>query len=385
MRDVSIIGIGQIPVGEHWAKSLRDIGSEAVKCAMDDARIDRVDALFVANMLAGELCGQQQVGALIAEHSGLGSVEAYRIEAACGSGGVAMRAGHLAVASGAMDFVVVAGAEKMTDRPANEVTAALASAADADFEASMGLSFVAINALAMRRYMHEYRVGHEVFAPFVVNAHGNAVNNPNAMFRFPVTEQEFVGAKMIADPVNLLDSSPVCDGAAALVLCPSTVARGLCDRPVKVLSTAVATDSVALHDRRELLVFQAATDSARRAYEAAQVGPKDIDLFEVHDAFTITAVLSLEACGFADRGRGFRLGLDGEIGLEGTLPISTFGGLKARGHPVGATGVYQIAEVALQLRGTAGKNQVSSPRVGMAQNLGGSAATVATTLLAAPD
>jgi acetyl-CoA C-acetyltransferase len=284
-----------------------------------------------------------------------------------------------------MDFVVVAGAEKMTDRPADEVTAGLASAADADFEASVGLSFVAINALMMRRYMHEYRVGHEAFAPFVVNAHGNAAGNPNAMFRFPVTEQEFLAAKMIADPVNLLDSSPVCDGAAAVVLCPSTMARQLCDRPVRVLATAVATDSVALHDRREPLAFEAATDSARRAYEAARVGPKDIDLFEVHDAFSITAVLSLEACGFADRGQGYRLGLEGEIRLEGRLPISTCGGLKARGHPVGATGVYQIAEVAHQLRGTAGKNQVPSPRFGMAQNLGGSAATVATTLLGAPE
>jgi acetyl-CoA C-acetyltransferase len=385
MRDVSIVGIGQVPVGEHWAKSLRDIGAEAVRSALGDAGVDRVDGLYVANMLAGELSGQQQVGVLIAEHSGLRGVEAYRIEAACGSGGVAMRAGHLAVASGAMDVVVVAGAEKMTDRPADEVTAGLASAADADFEASMGLSFVAINALMMRRYMHEYRVGHEAFAPFVVNAHGNAVGNPNAMFRFPISEQEFLAAKMIADPVNLLDSSPVCDGAAAVVLCPSTMARQLCDRPVRVLATAVATDSVALHDRREPLAFQAATDSARRVYEAARVGPKDIDLFEVHDAFSITAVLSLEACGFADRGQGFRLGLDGEIGLEGRLPISTFGGLKARGHPVGATGIYQIAEVAHQLRGTAGKNQVSNPRFGMAQNLGGSAATVATTLLGAPE
>ena len=385
MREVSIIGIGQVKVGEHWEKSLRQLGAEAIRAAMADAKVEQMDALYVGNMLSGELNGQQQLGALLAEQAGSAGVEAYRIEAACGSGGAAIRAGTAAVASGQADIVVVAGVEKMTDRPPRDVTAALASAADADFEAYAGLSFVSLNALLMRRYMHEYHVEHEAFAPFVVNAHRNAVNNPYAMFRFPVSVEDFAAAKMIADPVNLLDSSPVCDGAAALVLCTTDLAKSFTDAPVGVRATAIATDTLALHDRANPLAFEAAAASAAQAYRQAEAGPQDISLFEVHDAFSITAVLALEACGFAERGRGYRLGVEGEIALGGRVPISTQGGLKARGHPVGATGVYQLAEVAHQLRGTAGDNQIHNPRLGMAQSIGGSAATASTTILQAPD
>jgi len=258
-------------------------------------------------------------------------------------------------------------------------------AADGDFEAENGLSFVALNALLMRRYMHEYGVHHEEFAPFAINAHRNAVNNPYAMFPFAVTADDFKKAKMIADPVNLLDSSPVCDGAAAVVLCPMDVARRLADHTVRIRASAIATDSIALHDRRDLLGLEGAALSAHKAYSQAGLGPQDMDLFEVHDAFTIMSALSLEAAGFAERGQGVRLGLDGEIGIDGRIPITTMGGLKARGHPVGATGVYQIAEVVTQLRGQAGKNQVPDARVGMAQNIGGSGATVITTILEAID
>jgi acetyl-CoA C-acetyltransferase len=263
------------------------------------------------------------------------------------------------------------------------VTQGLASAADADFEAEMGLSFVSINALLMRRYMHEYGVPHAAFAPFVVNAHHNACHNPCAMFRFPVSPEEFARAKMVADPVNLLDSSPLCDGAAALVLCASDseYCRG---RPaVRIRACTVATDAIAVHDRPDPLAFDGVALSAARAYEQARLGPADINLFEVHDAFSIVTVLSLEACGFAPRGRGVELGARGDIRLDGRLPLSTMGGLKARGHPVGATGVYQAVEVVLQLRGQAGKNQVKDARIGMAQSIGGSGATVVTTILEA--
>jgi acetyl-CoA C-acetyltransferase len=188
---------------------------------------------------------------------------------------------------------------------------------------------------------------------------------------------------MIADPVNLLDSSPVCDGAAAVVLCPTALARQFTARPVRIRASAAATDSIALHDRRDLLGLEGAALSATKAYGQAKVTPKDIDLFELHDAFTIMSVLSLEACGFAERGRGVRLGTDGDIAIGGQIPISTMGGLKARGHPVGATGIYQVIEVALQLREQAGANQVRDARLGMAQNIGGSGATVVTTILEA--
>ena len=383
MRDVSIIGIGQTPVGEHWEKSLKDLAAEAVLAAINDAQVEHVDALYVGNMCSGTLNGQEHLGALISDWVGLRGVEAFKIEAACGSGAAALRLGYVAVAGELADFVVVAGVEKMTDRPSEQVTAALAMASDADFEAQNGLSFVALNALLMRRYMHEYGVPHGDFAPFAINAHKNAVGNPFALFPHAVTAEDFRAAKMIADPVNLLDSSPVCDGAAAVVLCPTTLARSFNARPVRIRASSSATDSIALHDRRDLLGLEAAGLSATKAYSQAKVTPRDIDLFELHDAFTIMSVLSLEACGFAERGRGVRLGAEGDIALGGRIPITTMGGLKARGHPVGATGIYQVIEVALQLREQAGANQVRDARLGMAQNIGGSGATVVTTILEA--
>jgi acetyl-CoA C-acetyltransferase len=388
MRDVSIVGIGQTAVGEHWDKSIRDLAGEAVDAAIRDAqveKVEKVDALYVGNMLSGVLSGQENLGAMIADWVGLHGVEAVKVEAACGSGAAAFRLGYIAVAGELADVVVVAGVEKMTDRPSPEVTAGLAMASDADYEAQNGLSFVALNALLMRRYMHEYGVEHRDFAPFSINAHKNAVANPNALFPHAITMDDFCSAKMIADPVNLLDSSPVCDGAAAVVLCSTETARSLGKRSVRVRASASATDTIALHDRRDLLGLEAAALSSAKAYRQAKVKPGDIDLFELHDAFTIMSVLSLEASGFAERGRGVHLANDGDIAIGGQIPISTMGGLKARGHPVGATGIYQIIELALQLRGQAGVCQVSDARLGMAQNIGGSGATVVTTILEAAD
>ena len=218
-------------------------------------------------------------------------------------------------------------------------------------------------------------------APFAINAHANAVNNPNAMFRSPISAKQFADAKPIADPINLLDSSPIADGAACVILAPTAMAREFTDKPVRVRASAVATDTVAVHDRRDPLYLEGGAISAQKAYAQAGIGPWDLDLFEVHDAFTIMSALSLEAAGFAPRGKGVRLGLDGDIGIGGRLPITTMGGLKARGHPVGATGMYQIVEVVQQLRGEAGMNQVRNATLGMAQNIGGSGATVVTTIL----
>ena len=385
MRDVSIIGLGQTPVGGHWEKSLKVLAGDAIQAAIKDAQVERVDALYVGNMCSGTLNGQEHLGALISDWVGLRGVEAVKVEAACGSGAAALRLGYVAVAGELADFVVVAGVEKMTDRPGEQVTAALAMASDGDFEAQNGLSFVALNALLMRRYMHEFGVSHRDFAPFAINAHKNAIGNPYALFPHAVTVEDFCAAKMIADPVNLLDSSPVCDGAAAVVLCPTEIARQFTARPVRIRASSAATDTIALHDRRDLLGLEGAALSASKAYSQAKVTPKDIDLFELHDAFTIMSVLSLEACGFAERGRGVRLGTQGDIAIGGQVPVTTMGGLKARGHPVGATGIYQVIEVALQLREQAGANQVRDARLGMAQNIGGSGATVVTTILEAAD
>ncbi len=381
MRDVSIIGIGQTPVGEHWERSLRHLAYDALAAAMKDAGLETVDALFVGNMLSGEISQQSHLGALIADFSGLRGVEAVKVEAACASGAASVRAGYMAVASGIHDVVVCVGIEKMTDDVGSRLTTALAQAADTEYEGTHGISFVALNALLMRRYMYEYGVRHEDFAGFAINSHANAVGNPNAMFRKPITPEAFKKAAMIADPINLLDSSPMADGAAAVVLCATDRAREFSDKAVRITGSAVATDSLSLHDRRDPTWLMASEISARRAYMQAGVGPQDIDLFEVHDAFTVMAALSLEATGFAERGKGWQLASNGDIRPDGRIPISTMGGLKARGHPVGATGVYQIVEAAQQLRGEAGSCQISNARIAMAQNIGGSGATIITHIL----
>jgi acetyl-CoA C-acetyltransferase len=381
MRDVAIIGIGQTKVGEHWDTGLRHLALHALQAAIADAGVSRVDALYVGNMLSGELAGQEHLGALVADFAGLRGIEAFKIEAACGSGAGALRLGYVAVAGGMADVVLVVGVEKMTDTLGPETTSALAMAADADYEASQGLSFVAINALLMRRYMYEHGYEKEDFAPFSINAHANAVHNPYAMFRSQISEAAYNRARMIADPINLMDSSPIGDGAAAVVLAPADWTQHFTSVPVRVAASAVGTDTVALHDRHDPLVLEGATISAHRAYTQAEIGPADIDFFELHDAFSIMSALSLEAAGFAARGDGLRLALEGEIGLQGRIPITTMGGLKARGHPVGATGVYQIVEAVQQLRGQAGANQIEDARLGMAQNIGGSGATVVTHIL----
>jgi acetyl-CoA C-acetyltransferase len=384
MRDVSIIGIGQTAVAEHWDKSLRHLAADAVLAAMQDADIERSDALYAGNMLSGEIAGQAHLGALIADFCGLRGIEAFKIEAACASGAAAVRMGYIAVAGGMADTVIVAGVEKMTDETGDVVTSGLAMAADGDYELPHGLSFVAINALLMRRYMHEFGVQREDFGNFAIVAHQNAVNNPNARFRSPLPPERFVSAPMICEPISLMDSSPIADGAAAVVLCATELARKP-SRAVRIRASSVATDCLSLHDRFDPLVLQAVEQSAGKAYEQAGVSPQDISFLEYHDAFTIMAALSLEASGFAPRGRGTHLAREGAIALDGRIPVATMGGLKGRGHPVGATGVYQIVEAVLQLRGECGANQLPSPRLGMTQNIGGSGATVVTHILEAPE
>ncbi len=381
MRDVAIIGVGQTKVGEHWDVSLRHLALEALQAALADAGVAQADALYVGNMLSGELTGQENLGALITDFAGLRGIEAFKVEAGCASGAAAMRMGYVAVASGLANVVVVVGVEKMTDALGPDVTAGVAMSTDADYEASQGISLVAANALLMRRYMHEFGYSHADFAPFAVNAHRNGKNNPHAMFRFPLKAERFATAPMICDPINLMDSSPTCDGAAAVVLASGDSARAFSTSPVHVAASAAGTDTLAVHDRRDPLVLDGAVLSTHRAYAQAGIEPQSIDLFELHDGFGILSTLSLEAAGFAERGEGLRLALEGEIGIEGRVPISTMGGLKARGHPGGATGVYQIVEVVQQLRGLAGDNQVTNARIGMAQSIGGTGATVITHIL----
>jgi acetyl-CoA C-acetyltransferase len=379
MRKVAILGIGQTKIDEHWNKSLRELGGEAAFLAMQDAGMETVDALYVGNMLSSMVSGQNQLGTFFSDWIGLWKQEAVKIEAACGSGAAALRSALMAVASGEIDSALVVGVEKMTDKAGRDVTAALATAADADYEVEQGVSFVGLNALVMRRYMHEFGWKHEDFAPFSINAHANAMHNPYARLHEKVTVEKFERSSMIATPINLLDASPVGDGAAAVIIVP---AEKVSRKPrVVIAASAAATDSIAVHSRRDPMFLQAAYASSKRAYEMAGIKPDDIDLFELHDAFTIMAALSLEASGFAERGQGVRLGLENAISPQGRLPVCTRGGLKARGHPVGATGMYQIVEVVQQLRGECGKTQVDGAKIGMAQNIGGSGATILTHVL----
>lgn len=384
MREVAVLGIGQTKVEEQWDLSLRELAGEAVLSALADAGVNAAEGIFVGNMMSGAANHQQHLGTYIADWVGLRHAEALHIEAACGSGAAAFRSALMAVASGVLDIAVAVGVEKMTDSPSNEVTAELATASDADWEASQGISFVALNALIMRRYMHEYGWQREHFAPFSINAHANGAHNPFARFQEPISETAYKKAPVVADPINILDASPMGDGAAAAILVPASMLhRGPGRRIIKVVGSAAATDTIAVHSRREPLWLSASERSARQAYSQAGIEPADIDLFEAHDAFTIMAALSLEASGFADRGQGPRLALEGEIKPAGRIPIATRGGLKARGHPVGATGMYQIVEVVTQLRCQAGGSQVEDAMVGMAQNIGGSGSNIITHILRA--
>lgn len=380
MREVAIMGVGQTQVREHWDMSVRDLAVAAGRGSMADAGIDRVDAIYVGNMTSGSLNQQRQLGALVADYLGQWGVEAVKLEAACGSAGSAMRQGIIAVASGSVEKVLVIGVEKMTESSSKDITAALTGAADADYEVVHGVSFVSLNALVMRRYMHEYGYEHNDFAPFALNAHANGAKNPNALFRKAISRDAYEKGRMVAEPVSLFDASPIGDGAAALLLVPAEKAPDA----VRVAGSASTTDTLGIHDRENPIWLKAAQQSSAKAYGQAGVWPEDIDLFELHDAFSIMAALSLEAAGFADRGQGVRLAQEGEILPGGRIPIATMGGLKARGHPVGATGLYQLAEATLQLRGDAGKAQIEGARLAMTQNIGGSGATVVTHILSRP-
>lgn len=381
MQEVAIIGLGRTPVGEHWGSSLRMLAAEAVEKALDSAGIVAVDALYLGNAYGGTTSSQTHLGALVADYCGLGSVEAYTCEAAEASGAAALRTAYLAVASGAVETALVVGVEKSTDSVGAMRVQARSTSLDADFEASHGATQTAMAAMLMRRYMYEYGLTLGAFEGFSINAHDNGARSEYAMFRNIIKPGRFAQAPLIADPVNLFDGAPDADGAAALVLTSAQRAADMIPNPVRVAASAVATDTLALHDRQDFLYLNAAHISAYKAYRQAGLTPPDIDLFELHDAFTVLSALTLEAAGFAERGEGWKPAQDGTIRLTGALPISTFGGLKSRGNPAGAAGVYQAVEACLQLRGEAGMNQVPEARIAMIQNLGGIGSTAITHIL----
>jgi acetyl-CoA C-acetyltransferase len=379
MTEVIIAGLGQTSVGEHWDVGLRDLAYYAIDAAIKDAGGLHPQSLFVGNMLAPNLSKQAHLGALLADFAGLTGIEAVTIEAAGASGGAALRQGYLAVKSGLVDTALVVGVEKFTDVVGAGVEEALATAADSDFESVQGLTPSAQAELIMKRYMHEYEVPSDGFAGFALTAHANGTGNPNAMFQKAIKPETYTKA---GEPPNMFDAAPPADGAAALVLTRRDLLPSNWPHPlVKVAGSATASDTLALHDRKDLLYFEAAQLSAGRAMKQADIILEQIDLFEYHDAFSIYAALSLESVGFAIRGQGWKLAAEGQIALNGRIPCATMGGLKARGFPGGATGVYQAVEAATQLRGQAEANQVPNAKVAIIQSLGGPASTAVTHVL----
>jgi acetyl-CoA C-acetyltransferase len=382
MTEVVIAGIGQTQVGEFWDVSLRSLAVRAILAAIKDAGGLRPQALYAGNMLAANLSRQAHVGTLLADFSGLAGIEAETLEAAGASGAAALRQGYLAVASGLVDVALVVGVEKYTDLIGPGIEAALATTTDSDFEAIQGLTPAAQAALLTRRYQHEFDVPPDGLAGFALTAHAHGVGNPNAMYRKAISLDAYQKAEMVSDPLNLFDIAPNADGAAALVLTRADLLpKDLPHPAVRIAASASVSDTLALHNRPEPLWFAAAQASVEQALRKAGIDRQQISLFEYYDAYSIYAALSLEAAGFAPRGQGWKLAAEGAIGLQGKIPCATMGGLKARGNPGGATGVYQAVEAALQLRRQAGPNQIAEARYALLQSLGGPASTAVTHVL----
>lgn len=372
MRDVAVIGVGMTKWGELWEKSLRTIFVETTLLALDDAGVDHIDSMYVGSMSSGLFIGQEHLASLLADYLGQTPIPSARVETACASGGLALRLGFMEVASGMNDVVLVSGVEKMTDVSGYEATYALGSAADQEYEGYQGMTFPGLYALIARAHMEKYGTTREQLALVAVKNHHNGAKNPLAQFQFEITVDSVLNSVLVADPLRILDCSPITDGAAAVVLCPLEMARELKKPVIKIIGSGHATDFIALSSRQDITWLEATYQAAKQAYAMADKKPKDIDLIEVHDCFTIAEICVLEALGIVERGEGGKAVEDEITFLEGKIPVNTSGGLKAKGHPVGATGVAQVVEIVEQLRQKAGPRQVKGARVGMTQNMGGS-------------
>lgn len=377
MRDVAIIGVGHTKFGELWERSFRELISEAGLGAIEDSNIGGADleAMFVGNMSSGLFVQQEHIAALISDSMGLNPIPCTRVEAACASGGLALRQGIMAVASGYHDVVVSAGVEKMTD--VVDATPAIATASDQEWEAQQGATFPSLYAMIAKRHMHEYGTTREQLAMMSVVNHKNAANNPYAQFPFETSVEKVINSSPVADPLTLLDCSPVSDGAAAVVICAADKAKEFTDTPIYVKASAQSSGNMALHSRKDICTIDATIAASRKAYKMAGVTVNDIDATEVHDCFSINGLLAIEDLGFVEKGQGGVALEEGQTNIDGDFPINPSGGLKARGHPLGATGIAQTAEIVWQLRGEAGKRQVDGAEIGMTHNIGGTGGTAA--------
>lgn len=374
MHNVAIVGTGMTKFGELWEQSLKDIIVEAGNTAIADAKIDKnqLQSLYIGNMSAGRFVGQEHLGALAADHLGL-RVPAMRCEAACASSSVAFQSACQSIASGHIDAAIVIGAEKMSDINTTEAVGTLATAGDQEWEASIGLTFAGLYALIARRHMHDFGTTREQMAMVSVNNHKNAIGNKYAQFQRKITVEGVLNSSIIAEPLRLLDCSPITDGAAAMVLVSEELAKNF-ENPVWVLGTGMATDTLALHDRKSITELMATKAAAKQAFEQAKISLNDISLVEVHDCFSINEIICLEDLGFCPKGKGGKFVEQGKIKINGEIPTNTTGGLKAIGHPVGATGARQICDIVKQLRGDS-HNQINGAKYGLNLNIGGSGAT----------
>lgn len=374
MNKVAIIGVGMTKFGEHWTESFRDLIIKAGLGAMHDAGITAKDleAIYGGNMSGGSFVGQEHSASLIADGAGLAHIPSIRVESACASGGAALRQGYLAIASGMHDLIVVGGVEKMTDVSTDMATDVLATAADQEWESFYGLTFPGAYALLARRHMHEFGTTEEQMAEVAVKNHYNGARNPNAQYQKEITIETVMNSAMIADPLKLFDCSPLTDGAAAVILASEKKAKEISKDPIWIAGSGHATDTIALHDRRDMTTLDATVHASRQAYKQAGVGAKDIDFVEVHDCFTINEIVATEDLGFFEKGKGGPAVANGQTRIDGKIAVNPSGGLKSKGHPVGATGVAQAVEASLQLTGRADKRQVKDAEIGMTHNIGGS-------------
>lgn len=373
MRDVAIIGVGLMKWGELWKKSLRDVFVEAALNAIDDAKVDKIDSMYVGCMSGGLFVGQEHLGSILADYLGQKNIPAGRVESACASGGLAVKTAFLEVASGMSNIVLAGGVEKMTDVDGGGATAALATAADQEYEVFNGVTFPGLYAMIARAHMDKYKTTREQLAKVAVKNHKNGFDNPHAQYQMKIDVDSVINSVMVADPLRILDCSPITDGAAALIMCDLETAKSISKKPpIKIIGIGHATDTIALHSRKDITTIGSTVIAAQQAYKMANVQPKDINVAEVHDCFTIAEIVVSEDIGFFEKGTGGKAVDEARTEIDGDFPINPSGGLKSKGHPVGATGVAQVIEIVKQLRGEADKRQVKNAKIGLTQNMGGS-------------
>lgn len=376
LMKINVLGVGMTKFGELWDRDVFILAQEAAKKAILDSGIEpkKIDAVFVANMLASKLDNQDHLGAVVTSQLGL-SIPAVRVEGACASGGLAIHQGVQAILSGLYETVLVVGVEKMTDVSSCEITTALMGAG-AEEERTAGLTFPGLYALMARSHMEQFGTTREHMAAVAVKNHFHASFNDHAHFPFEVTVEKVLSSASISFPFTLFDASPISDGAAAVILSSKSVKKG-----VSITGSAVATDTIGLAERKSLTTLTATKTASEKARKQAGIELSDISVVEVHDCFTIAEIMAMEDLGFCKKGDGGAFIASGHTRLGNKMPVNTSGGLKACGHPVAATGVKQIVELTHQLRGNGGNRQVKGAKVGLAHNVGGTGATVVVHIL----